>query len=91
MARRTSKQSKARKRTKKTTRANSRQPVLAGISPQRRKDIVGIILTLVGLLTLISLFTQTNGSVTGWWISKLSQVMGWCTYIFPFILVGLGI
>ncbi len=91
MARRTSKQSKARKRTKKTTRANSRQPALAGISPQRRKDIVGIILTLVGLLTLISLFTQTNGSVTGWWISKLSQVMGWCTYIFPFILVGLGI
>jgi S-DNA-T family DNA segregation ATPase FtsK/SpoIIIE len=91
MARRTTKKSKARKTGKKTSKKRSRQPIQPRISPQRRKDILGIILTLIGVLTLVSLFTKSTGSITGWWVDKLSQVMGWGVFIFPFALIILGV
>ncbi len=88
MARRTSKKSK---RNKKRTSSSSKKPILSGISPQRRVDILGIGLILIGLLTVISLFTQNTGSVTGWWVASLSKIMGWGVYVFPLILIGLAV
>ena len=92
MARRTSKKSSARKRTTKsnTKKQIKRDPILAGIPPQRRIDIFGILLLVIGLLTLISLFTRTTGSVTGWWITNLSIAMGWDVYLLPLALIGIG-
>lgn len=89
MARRTSKKSK--KRGKKASGVSSRQPILSGISPKRRVDIFGIFLVFIGVLTIISLFTQNNGSITGWWVANLSKIMGWGVYIFPLLLIGLAV
>ena len=92
MARRTSKKTSAKKRTTKSTTKKrvQREPILAGIPPQRRIDIFGIILLVIGLLTLVSLFTQANGSVTGWWVTNLSIAMGWDVYLLPLALIGIG-
>jgi S-DNA-T family DNA segregation ATPase FtsK/SpoIIIE len=92
MARRTSKKSSARKRTtkSKSKKQISREPILAGIPPQRRIDIFGILLLVIGLLTLVSLFTRTTGSVTGWWVTNLSIAMGWDVYLLPLALIGIG-
>lgn len=90
MARRTSKKSRSSKRSKSTAKKQPRKPILSRISPQRQIDIFGIVLALIGLLTLISLFTQTTGSVTGWWVSTLSKAIGWGIYILPLALIGLG-
>jgi len=89
MARRTSKKSK--KRSKKTETSTSRKPFLSGISPQRRMDILGIILILIGVLTIISLFTQNTGSMTGWWIAGLRKIIGWGVFIFPVILIAIAV
>ncbi|MCB2209416.1 DNA translocase FtsK [bacterium] len=92
MARRKTKRSKSTKKARKTktTRQKDRKPFLAEISPERRIDIFGIFLLLIGLLTLISLFSNATGSVTGWWVRILSQAFGWGVYILPLALIGFG-
>ncbi len=90
MARRTSKKSKASKRKKISSSKQTSKPILAGIPPQRRIDIFGILLLVIGLLTLLSLFTQTTGSITGWWVRSLSIAFGWDVYLLPIALIGLG-
>ena len=91
MARRTSNKTKSKKRTSNSkSKQVNREPLLAGIPPQRRIDIFGILLLLIGLLTLVSLFTQATGSITGWWVKNLSIAMGWDVYLLPLALAGIG-
>jgi len=90
LARRKTKKTQSRKKRRKSTKTKGKTTFLSGISPQRRIDIIGIILILIGVLTLVSLFTQSVGSVTGWWVTNLSIAVGWNVYILPVALVGLG-
>ena len=90
MARRKTKRSKAQQRRKPKSKPKQKEPLLSGVSPQRRIDIFGVIFLLIGALTLISLFTQTSGSVTAWWVKNLSIIMGWGVYILPLLLIILG-
>ena len=53
-------------------------------------DILGVVMALVGLLTLLSLFSAGNSSLTGSWIKALQSVFGWGVYILPFGLIVLG-
>jgi len=90
LARRKTKKTQLSKSRKKSTKTKGENKFLSGISPQRRIDIFGIVMILIGILTLISLFTQTTGSVTGWWVTNLSIIVGWNVYILPIALIGLG-
>ena len=90
MARRTSKKSTSKKRTPSKAKKQTPQTLLAEISPQRRMDIFGIVLVVIGLLTLVSLFTQSTGRVTGWWVTNLSKAIGWGIYLLPLALIGFG-
>jgi hypothetical protein len=64
MARRPTKTSKTKQgnKTRAKSKSKPKEPLLSGVSPQRRVDIFAIIFLLIGTLTLISLFTQTSGS-----------------------------
>jgi S-DNA-T family DNA segregation ATPase FtsK/SpoIIIE len=53
-------------------------------------DILGVVMALVGLLTLLSLFSAGNGGLTGSWIKALQSVFGWGVYILPIGLIVLG-
>jgi S-DNA-T family DNA segregation ATPase FtsK/SpoIIIE len=53
-------------------------------------DILGVVLAIVGLLTLLSLFSENKSSLTGGWISALKYVFGWGVYILPVGLLVLG-
>ncbi len=90
MARRSTKKPKSTKRSKSSSRKTTHKPLLANLPPERRIDIIGIVLALIGLLTLISLFTQNTGSVTAWWVDNLSKIVGWGVYILPLALLILG-
>jgi hypothetical protein len=68
----------------------SRRSLLGDISPERKIDIIGVIMALVGLLTTLSLFSAQNGSLTGSWISALKSVFGWGVYILPIGLIEIG-
>jgi S-DNA-T family DNA segregation ATPase FtsK/SpoIIIE len=91
MARRkTTKKAKPRQKRKTTSKSKLKILDLSGISPQRRIDIFAIFLVLVGFLTLISLLTQSTGSLTSWWVTNLSKAIGWGVYILPIALIGIG-
>jgi len=91
MARRKTTKKKSSRSRKKSAQTKSQSTLLAGISPQRRIDIAAIVIILVGLLTLISLFNQTSGTITGWWVANLSKVFGWNIYLLPIGLLILGL
>jgi len=61
------------------------------LSVDRRLDIVGIVLALVGILTLLSLVSAARGAFTGGLIRILGQVFGWGLYILPVGLIVIGV
>ena len=70
---------------KKPVRARrAPRPSLPGLSLDRKLDILGIVLALLGFLTLLALLSPINGSLTGQWVGVLARAFGWGMYIFPF-------
>ncbi len=67
------------------------RPVREGLSLDRKLDILGISMTLVGMLTLLSMLSPIQGSLTSGWTDALGLGLGWGMYIFPFILIGAGL
>jgi S-DNA-T family DNA segregation ATPase FtsK/SpoIIIE len=69
----------------------SNKSIGKGLTLDRKLDILGISLALVGLLTLLSMISPIRGSLTGDWTGLLGLVFGWGMYFFPFILIGTGL
>jgi len=61
------------------------------LSIDRRLDVIGVVLALLGLLTLLSLVSANRSALTGGLINFLGQIVGWGTYILPVGLIGIGI
>ncbi|MFH1906830.1 MAG: DNA translocase FtsK 4TM domain-containing protein, partial [Chloroflexota bacterium] len=98
--RKTKGSSKARNlpsRENKPGRAASRRvsppppSLLGGLSPERKIDLIGTIMALLGLLTVLSLFSANRSGLFGSWISLLALIFGWGTYLLPVGLIVLGI
>ncbi|TAK11104.1 MAG: DNA translocase FtsK [Anaerolineae bacterium] len=70
---------------------HSGPPIQTGISLDRKLDITGVILALTGLLTLLSLLSASQGSVTGAWIGMMRRAFGWGGYVLPLALIGVGV
>ncbi len=62
-----------------------------GLSLDRKLDILGIAMALVGLLTLLSMLSPSNGSLTGGWVATLGMSLGWGMYLFPIGLMATGL
>ena len=60
------------------------------ISPERRIDLIGIVLAMLGVLTLLSLLSSNRSNLTGWWIKSLSYLLGWGVYLLPVTLLVVG-
>jgi S-DNA-T family DNA segregation ATPase FtsK/SpoIIIE len=63
----------------------------AGISPQRKNDILGLLLIGAGILTVLSIFSARPGVVGETWLKVLSQIFGWGTYVLAPILLAAGV
>ncbi len=61
------------------------------ISPERRLDILGVVLALIGLATLLSLLSQSNAGITSVWVGALKYAAGWGVFLLPVALIGLGL
>jgi S-DNA-T family DNA segregation ATPase FtsK/SpoIIIE len=42
-----------------------------------RQDVLGVILTALGIVTLLSLLSITHGALSDWWAALLRRVFGW--------------
>ena len=67
------------------------KPQLGSISPERKLDIAGSVIALVGLLTLLSLLSIQRGLLTGLWINTLANLFGWGVYVLPLGLMAVGL
>lgn len=67
------------------------QPIREGLSLDRKLDILGIGMTLIGLLTLLSMLSPIQSSLTGAWMSFLGLAFGWGRFLFPIILIAAGL
>ena len=83
--RQTSKKSKAPEQPART-------PTFWGnLSVDRRLDVIGIGLAVVGFLTLLSQISAERSALTGSLIRFLEQVLGWGVFILPLGLIGIGL
>lgn len=61
------------------------------LSLDRKLDILGIFLALIGLLTVLSLLSSERGPLTGFLITTLNQIAGWGSFVLPLGLIGIGL
>jgi DNA segregation ATPase FtsK/SpoIIIE, S-DNA-T family len=82
-----------RKPRRSKPQQNQRNSILLKIpkiSAERRMDLIGILLALVGFLSLLSLISSDQGFLTGWWVNILRTVFGWGSFIIPITLMIVG-
>src|ERR1051326_6175964 len=63
----------------------------ASLSPERKLDVVGVIMSLVGLLIMLILFSAQRSDFTGGMMHLLTQIFGWGIYILPVGLIVMGL
>jgi S-DNA-T family DNA segregation ATPase FtsK/SpoIIIE len=85
----------AHSRTARAPRRKSPSKSLPSLIPhlsaERKLDLVGIFLSLLGVMTLLSLISVNRGSVTGWWVNTIAQALGWGMYLLPLGLLVIGL
>ncbi len=75
-------------------RSRGQQPLPpAGMSLDRKLDIVGIILVFIGLLTALSLFSANNSDIPflSAWLTFNKQLAGWGVFGLPLAFLGIGL
>ncbi len=63
---------------------------LPSLDPTVTRSIIGIILLLLGAVTLIALLLHGQGSLTNWWIGSVGPWFGSLRWLLPFLLLGGG-
>ncbi|PWB72800.1 MAG: hypothetical protein C3F07_11125, partial [Anaerolineales bacterium] len=61
------------------------------LSDERKLDVVGAIMAVVGLATILILFSAQRSAVTESMMSILSRTFGWGIYILPVGLIVMGL
>ena len=84
------------KRKTTSTRPVGRPPkestqARAGMSLDRKLDLIGIVLLFLGLLTLLSLISASHNLFTAGWLTFLGRSFGWGAYLFPAGLMFVGL
>jgi len=61
------------------------------LTPQRKKDLTGLLLIALGLFTIISIFSSRQGLLGSAWLHFLGWLFGWGIFLVPLFLVALGL
>src|SRR3970040_3102140 len=63
---------------------------LPSVGPEVARSIVGIVLLVLGAVTLIALILPGQGRLTDWWIGSVGPWFGALRWLLPFLLLGAG-
>ncbi|MBN2043779.1 MAG: DNA translocase FtsK 4TM domain-containing protein [Anaerolineales bacterium] len=74
---------------KQAAQKTASQP--AGMSLDRKLDITGVALILIGGLTLFGLLSPSRSGIAAAWVNIWRSAFGWGVYIFPLALILIGI
>jgi len=83
--------SKAHSSSASRKQAQSSTSFWESLSPERRLDVIGIILAILGILILLTLFASSRSAITGGILRILSQLVGWGVYVLPVGLIVFGL
>ncbi len=61
------------------------------LSPERRMDVLGAVLSLIGLACFVSLVSNTEGTITGPIVEALQSVAGVGAFLIPLTLLAIGL
>lgn len=89
-----SKRATTKKTTRKSKPARAEPPkpsLWASLTLDRKLDLLGIAMVLVGLLTLLSLVSSNNGWLSSGWLAVIGMGFGWGMYLLPVGLMALGL
>ncbi len=97
--RKTPPKAKAQARAKPSNQSKPPEPELiprepslwARLSSERKLDLTGIILAVVGILILLTLFASSRSALTADAILLLARTFGWGLYVLPIALFIFGI
>jgi S-DNA-T family DNA segregation ATPase FtsK/SpoIIIE len=85
------KTSRSKRRSSSRSKKKTRTSLWNRLTLDQKLDILGWLLFVVAGLTLLSLASSNQGSLTEWWISILAQAFGWGMYIVPLFLGAVGL
>ncbi|HEX4898117.1 MAG TPA: DNA translocase FtsK, partial [Candidatus Limnocylindrales bacterium] len=63
---------------------------MPSVGPEVARSIVGIVLLVLGAVTLIALILPGQGRLTDWWIGSVGPWFGSLRWLLPFLLLGAG-
>jgi S-DNA-T family DNA segregation ATPase FtsK/SpoIIIE len=63
---------------------------LPTISPELARSLAGIVLLVLGSVTLIALLLPSEGALTDWWIGTVGPWFGSMRWLLPFLLLAAG-
>jgi DNA segregation ATPase FtsK/SpoIIIE, S-DNA-T family len=63
----------------------------ASLSDERKLDVVGAVMAVIGILISLILFSPQRSEPLGEAVSILSRLFGWGLYVLTFGLIGMGI
>lgn len=83
---------KAKRRTssRKATRASGTSQSFQ-LSPERKRDLVGVVLIGLGVLTVLSALSPGQSPASVVWLNLLRYLTGWGAFAVPLALVGTGL
>lgn len=61
------------------------------LSPEVKKDIVGGLLAVVGVTSLLSYFSTSQGTLTTWFSTLLKHIAGWGGVVIPLAILASGL
>jgi len=61
------------------------------LSPERKMDLIGVLVAAAGLLMLLSFFSTAEGAITTWISTALKQVAGWGAVVISAALLLVGL
>jgi S-DNA-T family DNA segregation ATPase FtsK/SpoIIIE len=87
----TRQKSTAKRAQSKSRGKRSASPIRVELSPDRKMELVGILLVGTGLITVLSLFAQVPTNFLGKWRAVWFSAFGWGAYFFPFVMTLVGL
>ena len=74
-------------KSSRSTARRSQQYSRSSLTLDQRLNFIGGAIVLTGLLTIVALFSSSNGPLTDWIATTTAQIAGWGGIIIPLVLI----
>jgi S-DNA-T family DNA segregation ATPase FtsK/SpoIIIE len=84
--------SSSKGRSSSKQKKQTRRPLFqGGLSPDRKLDLIGVVLALIGMLTILSALSPEQSQTGQLWMNILTTLFGWGVAVIPIVMVVLGL